>query len=120
MNANLKRSLMLQAIVGVIAIVAFAFYGFAKDAVYGAFISLANVLMLALTFNKANAKAALDPKAGILVLYMSAVLRFVLMAVLFIVGLAYLKLDAMPVIVTFMVMTVAQMFNLKGKRRLTD
>lgn len=120
MNTNLKRSLILQAVLGIVLIVGFGLYGFWQAAIYGAAISFANVLMLAITFNKANAKAAENPKSGILVLYMSAVLRFALMAVLFIVGLALLRLEPLPVIITFMVMTVGQMFNLKGKRRLTD
>jgi ATP synthase protein I len=76
--------------------------------------------MLGFTFRTANNRAAEDPKQGVLILYMSAVIRFILLAVLFVIGLAWLKLDPMAVVLTFVVMQAGQMFNLQGKRRLTD
>lgn len=98
----------------------FASQGLAVSALYGVFIGLANVVMLGLTFQRANQKSIKDPKTGILILYLSAVIRFVLLAVLFVLGLSLLKLDPMAVVLTFVLMQIGQMFNLKGKRRLTD
>lgn len=120
MQTNLLRPLLIQGLIGVIALSVFAYYGHPLSSLYGLIIGLANVAMLAFTFQRANQKAAQDPKGGILVLYMSAVIRFVLLAVLFVIGLALLKLDPMPMVVTFVLMTLGQMFNLQGKRRLTD
>lgn len=120
MQANLLRPFVIQGVIGVITLGVFAYYGHAIAALYGLMIGLANVAMLAFTFERANKRAAQDPKGGILVLYMSAVIRFALLAVLFVIGLALLKLDPMPMVITFVLMTIGQMFNLQGKRRLTD
>ncbi|WP_044408157.1 ATP synthase subunit I [Thiomicrospira microaerophila] len=120
MQTNLRRPFLVQGVLGLVAVVGFAIYGQWVPAVYGMFIGFVNVGLLALTFNKANASAAEDPKSGILILYMSAVIRFVLLAVLFVIGLALLKFDPLAVVITFVVMTLGQMFNLQGKRRLTD
>lgn len=120
MIKNLKQPLKIQGLIGFIAVAIFATQGLAVDAVYGFFIGIMNVLLLSVTFKKANDKAAEDPKTGILILYMSAVIRFVLLAVLFILGLSLFKFEPMPVVLTFVVMQFGQMFNLRGKRRLTD
>lgn len=120
MTNRLNQPLKIQGLLGLIAVAIFATQGQWDSAVYGLLVGLVNVLMLALTFSQANAKAAEDPKTGILVLYMSAVIRFVLLAVLFVLGLALFKFEPMPVVLTFVVMQLGQMFNLKGKRRLTD
>jgi ATP synthase protein I len=99
----------------------YAIQGQAVAAAYGFFIGLVNLWMLSFTFNKANKRAAEDPKAGILILYLSAVIRFVLLAVLFVLGLSFLdESQALPVVLTFVVMQLGKLFDLKGKRRLTD
>jgi ATP synthase protein I len=117
---NLTRLLMIQGFLGLVSVASFSIYGQGLSALYGLGVGLVNVLMLAFTFNKANSKAAIDPKSGILLLYVSAVIRFILLAVLFVIGLALLKLEPLAVVITFVVMQIGQMFNLKGKRRLTD
>ncbi len=117
---NLNQPLMIQGVIGIIAVIVFATQGLAGAAAYGFFVGIMNVLMLSTTFKKANNKAAEDPKSGILILYMSAVIRFVLLAVLFVLGLSLFNFEPMPVVLTFVVMQIGQMFNLKGKRRLTD
>lgn len=118
--SNLLRPLVVQGLIGAVALTVFTYYGHATGAAFGVMIGFVNVLMLAFTFKHANSEAAHDPKSGILVLYMSAVIRFLLLAVLFVIGLAVLKLEPMPMVVTFVLMQIGQMFNLKGKRRLTD
>jgi len=120
MVKNLSQPLMVQGAIGLIAIAIFATQGTAAAAAYGFFIGIMNVLMLSTTFNKANNKAAEDPKGGILILYMSAVIRFILLAVLFVLGLQVFGFEAMPVVLTFVFMQIGQVFNLKGKQRLTD
>ncbi|NPA71916.1 MAG: ATP synthase subunit I [Gammaproteobacteria bacterium] len=121
MIKGLDKSFKIQGSIGLIALIIFAFQGQAMGAGYGFFVGMMNVLMLSLTFNKASSTAEEDPKTGILILYMSAVVRFVLLAVLFIVGLSFLEeSQAFPVVLTFVLMQLGQLFNLKGKRRLTD
>jgi len=117
---NLMRSLKWQGIVGLVVVAIFATQSLLLSALYGFLVGVANLLMLGLTFNKANQKAADDPKTGILILYMSAVIRFVLLAVLFVLGMSLFELNPMPIVLTFVAMQIAQGFNLKGKRRLTD
>lgn len=120
MQVSLLRPLVIQGTIGALALLVFVYYGHTVSSLYGVMIGLANVLMLALTFYQADKKAAEDPKTGILILYVSAVIRFILMAVLFIIGLVLFKLEAMPMVVTFALMTIGQIFTLKGKRRLMD
>jgi len=110
-----------QSVIGLIVLAYFSTQGQALASGIGFLIGVANVLMLSQTFKMANKRAATDPKGGMLVLYMSAVVRFILLAVLFVLGLSYLEQsDAFPVIITFVLMQIGQLFNLKGKRRLTD
>ncbi|WP_019895231.1 ATP synthase subunit I [Hydrogenovibrio halophilus] len=115
-----SRAWKAQLVLGLLAVFVFAFWSLALDALYGLAIGLVNVAMLSWTFQKANAKAVENPKSGIQILYLSAVIRFVLLAVLFVLGLQAFELNPMPVVLTFVVMQIGQMLNLKGKQRLTD
>jgi len=119
-DTSLTKSLKIQVIIGLIGVLVFGVYGQWLDAIYGFFIGLVNVLILAISFARANRKAEQDPKGGIQILYLSAVMRFILLAVLFVLGLQAFGLAPMPVVLTFVVMQLAQVFNLKGKQRLTD
>lgn len=121
MIKNLDTAYKAQGIIGILVVVFYATQDNALAAAYGFAIGLINILMLQFTFVKANQRAAEDPKAGMLILYMSAVIRFILLAVLFVLGLSVLdQSEAFPVIITFVLMQIGQLFNLKGKRRLTD
>ncbi|GKT11510.1 MAG: ATP synthase protein I [Thiomicrorhabdus sp.] len=121
MIKKLDNVYKIQILIGLVSVVVYAFLGQAAGASYGFFVGMMNVLMLSFTFGKASQQAEEDPKAGILILYMSAVIRFVLLAVLFVLGLSNLdESQAFPVVLTFVLMQLGQLFNLKGKRRLTD
>jgi ATP synthase protein I len=110
-----------QSIIGLVVVAIYSFLGQPIGSAIGFLIGIANILMLSLTFKLASKRAELDPKSGMLVLYMSAVVRFILLAVLFVLGLSLLdEKAAFPLIITFVLMQVGQLFNLKGKRRLTD
>ena len=118
---SLDNSVKIQIGIGLVVVAIFSLYGQTVAAAYGMFIGLMNVWMLSFTFQKANKRAAEDPKSGILILYMSAVIRFVLLAVLFVLGLSFLEeSQAFPVVLTFVLMQLGKLFDLKGKRRLTD
>ena len=120
MIKNLDKSFKVQGIIGLRMVAVFATHSQSMGAGYGFFIGIMNVIMLSFTFRKANQRAEDDAKAGILILYMSAVIRFILLAVLFVLGLQVFGFEAMPVVLTFVVMQIGQVFNLKGKQRLTD
>lgn len=121
MIKQLDKSFKIQAAIGLVVVAIYALQGHLMGSAYGFFVGIMNVLMLSFTFGKANQRAEEDPKAGILILYMSAVVRFILLAVLFVLGLSFLdESQAFPVVLTFVLMQLAQLFNLKGKRRLTD
>ncbi len=116
-----NKAFRVQFVIGLIVVGVYAFQGQVLGAAYGFFIGMVNMLMLSLTFDKANQRAKEDPKAGMLILYMSAVVRFILLAVLFIVGLSFLEeSQALSVVLTFVLMQLGQLFNLLGKQRLTD
>jgi ATP synthase protein I len=117
----MSKALKIQMIVGVLAIL--AFYIIMNDAIgagYGFLIAMLNILLLSFSFKKANNKSKESPQMGVMILYLSAVIRFVLLAVMFIIGLSVLHLQPMPVVITFVVIQVAQVFTLQGKQRLTD
>lgn len=121
MISKLDNAYKIQLIIGFIAVAVYSALGQGMGAAYGLFVGVVNVAMLHFTFIQANKRASLDPKAGMLVLYMSAVIRFILLAVLFVLGLSFLdESQAFPVVLTFVLMQLGQLFNLKGKRRLTD
>ena len=117
---GLFSTLKVQGLIGLIAIAMFALLDGLSSALYGFFIGMVNLLVLGLTFSQADKKSAEDPKLGVIILYMSAVVRFILLAVLFVLGLSLFKFEAMPVVLTFVLMQLGQVFNLAGKRRLTD
>ena len=81
MSKMLGKTFKLQALVGLVVVGVYATQGQAVGAAYGFFVGMMKVLMLSFTFGKADQRAEEDPKAGILILYMSAVVRFVLWAV---------------------------------------
>jgi ATP synthase protein I len=92
------------------------------SALYGYFVGLVVLMMLVFAMKRADSAANEDPKRAMLILYLAAVIRFVILAVLFIVGMSHsaLALDPLAVVLPFIVMQVSQAFNLKGKKRLTD
>ncbi len=86
----------------------------AQAALYGAFVSVFVATLLRRGINRASQIAGQDPKTAMLTLYVGAVVRFVLVLILFGVGLAGLKLLPLPVIVGF---GLAQCAYLIGMRR---
>ncbi|MCF6253286.1 MAG: ATP synthase subunit I [Thiomicrorhabdus sp.] len=117
----LSKPFKVQAIIGLVVVGVYATQGQVLGSAYGFFVGMMNVLMLSFAFSKANQRAENDPKAGILILYVSAAIRFVLLAVLFIIGLSFLEeSQAFPIVLTFVLMQLGQLLNLRGKRRLTD
>ncbi len=123
LNIQRQKTFKTQAIAGVLVVAAYTFFQDAhlmQSVVYGYALGLASVLLLVMGVKIADKKSESDPKQGMLVLYASAVLRFVFVAVLFIIGLSWLNFDPLAVVAPFIVMQISQIFNLRGKQRLTD
>jgi ATP synthase protein I len=116
-----KKAVWLQIGLGLTAVAGF---GIMQDqwlsALAGMGIGAANLAMLGTSFSLANKRAAEDAKAGMTVLYISAVIRFILLAVFFALGMAFAGLAPEPMVLTFVVMQLGNVLSLQGKRRLTD
>lgn len=68
-------------------------------AIYGGVLSIVVSLTLSIAVLKATAIAKNDPKTAMGILYVSAVLRFVLVLALFAVGIGWLGFNPIPLVV---------------------
>ena len=120
--AHKTRSLIVFQL-GVGCIVA-VFFFFFKDliagasAVYGALIATASAFMLGAGVKKADSKAISDPGKSMGVLYFGAVKRFLLVVILFVVGMKFLNLDALAVAAGFIAAQAGFVFLFKGLSRI--
>lgn len=108
-----------QIVVGALVAMGFAVINGvvgAQAALYGAFISVFAAAMLRRGVRRASQIAAQDPKTAMLTLYMGAVVRFVLVLILFGAGLAGLKLSPLPVIVGFGLTQLAYLAGMRDPR----
>ena len=122
MQLNLKPLLAWKLIFGGLVLVVFGIFSpmSVPASSYGIMLGLLNVGLLGLTMRIANARAETDPRQSMWILYVSAAIRFVVLAVCFVVGIQGFGLDPMPLVVTFIAMQLAQIMALRGKKRLTD
>jgi ATP synthase protein I len=122
MRLNLKPLLVWKLIFGGLVLASFGVFSpmSVPASSYGLLLGLLNVGLLALTVRIADARAMKDPQQSVWILYVSAAIRFIALAVLFIVGIQGLGLDPMPLVLTFVAMQFAQIMALRGKKRLTD
>lgn len=121
-SINVKPLLAWKLIFGGLALVMFGVLSpmNVPSSAYGLMLGLVNVALLVYTVRVADQRAAIDPKQSMWILYVSAAIRFVLLAVLFVVGISTLALNPMPLVLTFVAMQLAQAMTLRGKKRLTD
>lgn len=122
MRLNVKPLLAWKLVFGGIALVAFGVLApmAVPASAYGLMLGLVNVGLLLLTVRIADARALAAPQQSMMILYASAAVRFVLLGVLFVVGISAVGLDPMPMVLTFVAMQFAQVMTLRGKKRLTD
>jgi ATP synthase protein I len=122
MRLNLKPLLVWKLIFGGVALASFGVLSpmSVPASSYGLLLGLLNVGLLALTVRIADARAMTSPQQSVWILYVSAAIRFIALAVLFIVGIQGFGLDPMPLVLTFVAMQFAQIMALRGKKRLTD
>ena len=95
--------LMLQVVISLLVAATFYIYQdawFAYSAIYGGLISMLLVMLLQRGFNRASDGGA-GAKAGEIALYLGAAIRFVLVLILFGLGMAVLKLEAMAIVISF-------------------
>jgi ATP synthase protein I len=119
---NVKPLLAWKLVFGGVALVAFGLFEpmSVPASAYGLMLGLLNVGLLALTMRIADQQAQTDPKQSMWILYVSAAIRFILLAVCFVSGISVLGLDPMPLVLTFVAMQLAQVMVLRGKKRLRD
>lgn len=86
----------------------------AGSTLYGAMIGIVSALLLGRGVAKAESLALDNPKRSLGVLYFGAVQRFVLVAALFVIGLAVLKLSPIPACVGFALAQMAYVFRLRA------
>jgi len=99
----MSKVVTAQLIVVVLTGAAFMTKGtdFALAALYGGAVAVVNSLLLARRVARASQQLAPNPRADVLSMYIGAVERFALTVVAMAVGLAWLKLNPVPVVVSF-------------------
>ena len=113
-----RKLVMLQLLmIAVTSVVFFILYGGfqAGSAVFGGSIACANRLLLELRRHKADTGRALSAGQSIRLLYRTALERFVLVGVLFALGLGVWQLDPLALLTGFIVGQLALVFNGTGK-----
>lgn len=122
MRLNVKPLMAWKLVFGGLALVYFGVFSpeSVTASAFGLMLGMFNVGLLAMTMRIADKRAEIDPKQSMWILYVSAAIRFVLLAVCFVIGITGLGLDPMPLVLTFVAMQMAQVMSLRGKKRLTD
>lgn len=122
MQVNVKPLVAWKLFFGGLALIAFGVFApmNVPASAYGLMLGLMNVGLLVLTVRMADVRAVTEPQQSMWILYASAAIRFVLLGVLFIVGISGAGLEPMPMVLTFVAMQLAQVMTLRGKKRLTD
>lgn len=83
-----------------------------KSFLYGVFIAFLNIYLVVLINHIATLIADRNPKKGVAFVFAFAGVRFMLIAVLFAVGLAYFALPAVPMVFAFIGLLIgAQILN---------
>jgi len=109
-----------QLIIGVIVTALFFIVGTAWQSLSAAYGSLVTVLVsayLAYGVVKAEKTAQSDPKKSLGILYFGAAQRFIMVAGLFIVGLAILKLEPLATAAGFGLAQIGYVINLRQQAR---
>jgi len=118
-----KSLLLYQVLLTFIAVVAWWILRdsiIAMAAAYGGSVTVVTTLLLAWRMLRAGELAGHDPRKSMQILYMGAVWRFALTAVLFALGMGYFKLDPLAMIVGFVLAQLAYIFVGLGTQRASD
>ena len=116
--SGVRKLVMIQLLlVTATSVVFFMLYGGfqAGSAAFGGAIACANRLLLELRRLQADRGRVLDAGQSMRLLYRAAFERFVLVGVLFALGLGIFRLDPLPLLTGFIVGQVALVFTGTGK-----
>lgn len=106
MADNARKIIALQLVVGFAVAVGFFLkegYWEALSALYGGLVSVISISMLSRGVTQAGRNAQQDAKTSLIILYIGAAVRFVVVLVLFGVGLGVLKLVPLAMIAGFVI-----------------
>jgi len=122
---NAKKIILLQLGIGLVIAAGF----FLKDgswaaisAFYGGLVSVASTTMLSRGVNRASVAAEKSAQTSQMILYLGAVVRFVLVLALFGIGLGVLELAPLPLIIGFVItqLVFVMMAGRQGRKKQTD
>lgn len=116
---NSRRVLLIQSVVAVVVATGFLvlknnFEGL--SALVGSLISISMVLLLARGVKRATECAVEDPKRSMIILYVGAVQRFVLMLVLFGLALGLAELEPLACFVGFGLAQLSYLFAARDNK----
>lgn len=114
-----KRLLYVQAalvLAGVAIALTMKGHASAVAALYGGGVAIINSMLLVWRVKRAGEAAKTDPKRSVYILYFGAVERFVFALVGLAIGLGALKLDPIPLLLTFGVAQLAYFFDNQSRR----
>ncbi len=116
-EARAQKVLIAQIIAGVVAAIGFLLYAgawHALSALAGGGVSIILLLRLRRGVKRATEVAPQDQKKGMLILYMGAAERFLLILVLFALGLGVAGLDPLAMFVGFFLAQLSNLTNARG------
>lgn len=90
------------------------------SAVYGGLVGFLLTLLLSRSVRRAAVVAETDPKRGMIVLYVGAVLRFVFFLAAFAIGLGFLDLHPLATAAGFVAAQLAQLVNARTADRTNE
>jgi len=112
-----RKALIAQLSAALIAAAGFLVYEgawHALSALSGGLVSIALLLLLRRGIRRAGDIAQHDQKKSMLILYMGAAQRFLLIMVLFALGLGVLKFDPLAMFVGFFLAQLSNLINARG------
>ncbi len=92
----------------------------ALAAAYGAAVTVVSTVLLVWRLKRAGETARNDPRKSMKIIYVGAVWRFLLTAILFALGIGFFKLDPLAMIVGFMLTQLAYVLIGLGTQRASD
>ncbi len=122
-SGQVRRVLLVQALAGAaLGTGLFIAYGLLHglSVGFGVLVGMALTLLLGRSVRRAGEVAATDPKRGMTLLYVGAVVRFVFVIAALALGLALFRLNPLLVAVGFVAAQLAQLVNARGTTQGTE
>lgn len=112
-TANTRKVILLQLLIGGVVALGFMLgvdVQGAQSALFGMSVSIASALLLSRGVMRASSTMQTDKNKGMLILYLGAVQRFIMVLALFALGVAYLNLQPVAMIAAFGAAQMAYIF----------